>query len=350
MSVCKKILNTMTEITDFTGLIPAEEALTEKLAAFVRHREAFSPNTWRQLLSVMRMSWRWCQENQRCFLPMAPEDLQDYLFHLQAMGRATSTISVHATLIAMLHRNAGLIPPTVSPDVVRARKKINRTAIVAGERIGQAVPFCREDLMQLDTLLKHSCRLQQLRDLAFVHVAYGTLLRMSELSRLKIGDITQAPDGRLLLDVGWTKTILQSGGIVKALSRRASERLREWIRAADLTNAPDAVIFCPVHRSNTLTAIATEPMSAPCLEDIWRRARREVGERFRLKTNKGRYASWSGHSARVGAAQDMARKGISIAQIMQEGTWTQTQTVMRYIRKVEAHRGAMVNILEDEEE
>ncbi|WP_343463658.1 tyrosine-type recombinase/integrase [Pantoea sp.] len=339
----------MTEIADFTGLIPPEDALTAKLAAFVRHREAFSPNTWRQLLSVMRVSWRWSQENQRSFLPMTPEDLQDYLFHLQALGRSTSTISVHAALIAMLHRNAGLIPPTVSPEVIRARKKINRTAVVSGERIGQAVPFCYHDLTKLDALWKHSPRLQQLRDLAFIHIAYGTLLRMSELSRLRVCDVTQAPDGRLILDVGWTKTILQSGGLVKALSSRASERLREWMSAAGLINEPDAVIFCPVHRSNTVTAIAAEPMSAPCLEDIWRRARRAVGETFRLKTNKGRYATWSGHSARVGAAQDMARKGISIAQIMQEGTWTQTQTVMRYIRKVEAHRGAMVRILEDEE-
>jgi hypothetical protein len=91
-------------------------------------------------------------------------------------------------------------------------------------------------------------------------------------------------------------------------------------------------------------------MSAPCLEDIYRRARQAAGETKPLETNKGRYASWSGHSARVGAAQDMARKGISIAQIMQEGTWTQTQTVMRYIRMVEAHRGAMVTLMENDDD
>jgi integrase len=280
---------------------------------------------------------------------MVPEDLQDYLFHLQAMGRAASTVAVHAALISMLHRNAGLVPPTVSPDVVRARKKINRTAIISGERTGQAVPFCRPDLNRLDSAWKHSPRLQHLRDLAFVHVAYGTLLRMSELSRLRVGDITRAADGRIILDVGWTKTILQSGGIVKALSARSSERLTEWIHAAGLADEPDAVLFCPVHRSNRVTAVSTVPMSAPCLEEIWRRARHQAGTKTSLKTNKGRYSSWSGHSARVGAAQDMARKGISIAQIMQEGTWTQTQTVMRYIRMVEAHRGAMVSLMESDE-
>ncbi|WP_277978025.1 tyrosine-type recombinase/integrase [Pantoea endophytica] len=339
----------MNDITAFTGVAlsgSAGDDLNTKLAAFVRHREAFSPNTWRQLLSVMRICWRWSQDNRRSFLPMSPEDMQDYLFHLQAIGRSTSTISVHAALISMLHRNAGLVPPTVSPDVVRAKKKINRTAIVSGERTGQAVPFCRPDLNRLDAAWKHSSRLQHLRDLAFMHVAYGTLLRMSELSRLRVRDISRAADGRIILDVGWTKTILQSGGIVKALSTRSSERLMEWINAAGLAGEPDAILFCPVHRSNKITSVTEVPMSAPCLEDIWRRARQQAGAKTPLKTNKGRYSSWSGHSARVGAAQDMAREGISIAQIMQEGTWTQTQTVMRYIRMVEAHKGAMVGLME----
>lgn len=342
----------MNEMSDFTGVAlscSAGDDLNAKLAAFVRHREAFSPNTWRQLLSVMRICWRWSQENRRSFLPMSPEDMQDYLLHLQATGRATSTISVHAALIAMLHRNADLVPPTVSPDVVRTRKKINRMAVVSGERTGQAVPFCRPDLNRLDAAWRHSCRLQHLRDLAFVHVAYSTLLRMSELSRLRVRDISRSADGRIILDVGWTKTILQSGGIVKALSSLSSERLMDWINAAGLAAEPDAILFCPIHRSNKVIAFATVPMSAPCLEDIWRRARYEVGDMSPLKTNKGRYSSWSGHSARVGAAQDMARKGISVVQIMQEGTWTQTQTVMRYIRIIEAHRGAMVNLMENDD-
>ncbi|MBY4890577.1 tyrosine-type recombinase/integrase [Pantoea sp. DY-15] len=343
----------MNELSGFTGVAlsgSADDDITEKLAAFVRHREAFSPNTWRQLLSVMRICWRWSQENRRSFLPMSPVDLQDYLFHLQAMGRATSTISVHSALIAMLHRNAGLVPPTVSPEVVRARKKINRTAVISGERTGQAIPFCRPDLNRLDAAWNKSPRLQHLRDLAFIHVAYGTLLRMSELSRLRVRDISRAADGRIILDVGWTKTILQSGGIVKALSTRSSERLMQWINAAGLAGEPDAVLFCPIHRSNKITTFSNVPMSAPCLEDIWRRARHQAGMKPPTKTNKGRYSSWSGHSARVGAAQDMARKGISIAQIMQEGTWSQTQTVMRYIRMVEAHRGAMVSLMEKDDD
>ena len=70
----------MSELSGFNGVAlsgGADDDLTAKLAAFVRHREAFSPNTWRQLLSVMRICWRWPPDNRRSFLPLSPEDMPD---------------------------------------------------------------------------------------------------------------------------------------------------------------------------------------------------------------------------------------------------------------------------------
>lgn len=39
----------------------------------------------------------------------------------------------------------------------------------------------------------------------------------------------------------------------------------------------------------------------------------------------------SGHSMRVGAAQDLLSSGASMPIIMQRGRWTKTDTVMRYL-------------------
>jgi hypothetical protein len=39
----------------------------------------------------------------------------------------------------------------------------------------------------------------------------------------------------------------------------------------------------------------------------------------------------SGHSTRVGAAQDLLKSKTSIAQIMQKGRWSKIDTVMRYL-------------------
>lgn len=339
----------MAQITDAERLFPAlsEDAeIAARLRDFVQDKEAFSTNTWRQLLSVMRICWRWAMENGRPFLPMAADDLRDYLGWLQLSGRASSTIATHASLIAMLHRNAGLVSPTVSPAVFRTIKKINRSAVIAGERTGQAVPFRLADLLALDERWMDASRKQETRNLAFLHVAYGTLLRLSELARLRVGDITRAEDGRIILDVAWTKTIVQTGGLIKALSTLSSQRLTEWITVAGLASEPDAFLFCPVHRSDKVMIATEKPLSTPALEAIFSQAWQTVGPARPAKANKNRYKGWSGHSARVGAAQDMAKRGYAVAQIMQEGTWKKPETLMRYIRNVDAHQGAMVDLME----
>lgn len=42
----------------------------------------------------------------------------------------------------------------------------------------------------------------------------------------------------------------------------------------------------------------------------------------------------SGHSIRIGAAQDMLVEGENLAKMMQRGRWGKTDTVMRYIENV----------------
>lgn len=324
----------------------ASDELRETLEAFVADKDAFSPNTWRQLLSVMRISYRWAQENDRCFFPMSAADLRDYLSWLHANGRASTTIASHAALLSTLHRNAGVESPNRSPLVFRTIKKINRTAVVSGERTGQAVPFRLSDLTKLDARWACSEKLQDVRNLAFLHLAYSSLLRVSELARLRVRDISRAEDGRIILDVAWTKTIVQTGGVVKALSSHSKQRLTEWLLLSGLAAEPDAFVFCPVHRSNTPIIKTERPLTLPALEAIFMHAWQEVGPAVSARANKGRYLGWSGHSARVGAAQDMARQGYSVAQIMQEGTWKKPETLMRYIRNVDAHKGAMVDYME----
>ncbi len=226
----------------------------------------------------------------------------------------------NAALISMLHRHAGLVPPNASPLVFRTLRKINRAAVVAGERTGQAEPFCLSDLLAADRAWQGSAQLR---------------------------DADRAGDGRILLHVGWTKTVVEAGGLVKALSSASTRRLEEWMAVAGLAAEPDAFLFCPVHRANRATLTTAAPLSAPALEAIFARAWDTVGPVSAAAANKGRYCSWSGHSARVGAAQDMARHGYALARIMQEGTWKKTETLMRYLRHIKAQRGAMVDMMEN---
>lgn len=335
------------------ALVPlssSDDDLAQRLREFVQDKEAFAPNTWRQLMSVMRVCHRWASANNRTLLPMSPEDLRDYLSYLQSIGRASSTIGTHQSLISMLHRNAGLVPPSTSPLVSRAVKKINRVAVVSGERTGQAVPFRLSDLQKVEAAWAETPSLRNMRDLAFLHVAYSTLMRISEVSRFRVGDVMRAEDGRIILEGSWTKTILDAGSLIKALGSKSSAVLTKWIVASGLINEPDAFLFSPVHRSGKVMVAIDEPMSTPALKSIFTRAWQAAGYTDTAKPNKNRYRRWSGHSARVGAAQDLARKGYSVPQIMQEGTWKKPETLMRYIRYVEAHKGAMVDLMENQDE
>jgi len=47
--------------------------------------------------------------------------------------------------------------------------------------------------------------------------------------------------------------------------------------------------------------------------------------------NESEIQSISGHSMRVGAAQDLLNSGVSMPIIMQRGRWSKTDTVMRYV-------------------
>ena len=49
----------------------------------------------------------------------------------------------------------------------------------------------------------------------------------------------------------------------------------------------------------------------------------------------------SGHSCRVGAAQDLLALNIDLSSVMQAGRWKDTRMPMRYGEKVLASRGAM---------
>ena len=52
----------------------------------------------------------------------------------------------------------------------------------------------------------------------------------------------------------------------------------------------------------------------------------------------------SGHSMRVGSAQDLMRSGASMPMLMKRGRWTKTDTVMRYVENAQVVIWAKITI------
>lgn len=319
-----KAINLPAHLTHITA-----EDVEENLRLFFRDKEGFSPNTLRDLMSVVRLYANWCVPRGYGWLPVDPENAREYLFWLKdEKGRAISTVEKHLAMLNMLMAVSGL--PKLSGDkaVGMGMKKLRRAAVTSGERAGQAVPFLLADLHVADRLYKQIGEVAALRNRAFLFVAYNTMLRMSEIARLKVRDV-QIHGDNVTLYVAYTKTNTVTETI-KQLSPKTAAALFDWLRVSGLENHLDAMLFSQVFKNGNVR-LAQVPMTAAALEKIYKDTWRLMGKDDE-KENKGRYAQWSGHSARVGAAQDLNSTGASLPQIMAEGGWKNTETAMRYLR------------------
>ncbi len=52
-----------------------------------------------------------------------------------------------------------------------------------------------------------------IRNLAFLGIAYNTLLRIAEIARIRVKDISRTDGGRMLIHIGRTKTLVSTAGV-----------------------------------------------------------------------------------------------------------------------------------------
>jgi hypothetical protein len=102
----------------------------------------------------------------------------------------------------------------------------------------------------------------------------------------------------------------------------------EWLESSRLKSGP---VFARVVGTNGVGDALTAQIVTAVL--------RKVGQWVGL--DKEEWESISGHSCRVGAAQDLLALNIDMASVMQAGRRKDTRMPMRYGEKVSASRGGM---------
>ncbi len=166
-----------------------------------------------------------------------------------------------------------------------------------------------------------------LRDAALAAVAYDTLLRRSELVSLYIEDLATASDEGATILVRKSKTDQGGEGAVKFLAPDTARAVRAYL---DAIGAPaDGPLFRPVTRWGRAAETALEAQEVP---RIFRKLAAAAG----VRTARPH----SGHSTRVGAAQDMLAAGLELGEVMQAGSWKSVAMVARYGERLLARRGA----------
>jgi integrase len=166
------------------------------------------------------------------------------------------------------------------------------------------------------------------RERALLCVAYETLARRSELVALEVGDIEFWPNGTGQALIRRGKTDAQGQGRVAYLSRETVKWLKIWLEHAKISEGP---IFRRLIGRNQIG----EALHAGSIAPIFKRVAQWIGmpERF--------VAEVSGHSTRVGAAQDLAELDIDLAAITQAGGWKSTRMPLQYAEKINAARSGM---------
>ena len=283
------------------------------------------PNTERARRADLALYANWCRGRGLTAVPAEPGTVAAFV-DAMAATRAPATVRRYVASLAIAHRAAG------QPGATRAvpvRLAIERMYRRYGRRQAQAHGLTWP--LRLRLLEAAGDRLIDLRNRALLGVAYDAMLRRSELAALRVTDLKTERHGGATLLVRRGKTDPEGRGAVAYLARDTVALVREWLARSHVT---DGALFRSVAKGDRL-GNGLHPSQVP---RIFKAMARHAG----LPPNVAE--DFSGHSARVGATQDMVAAGIELPAILQAGRWKTAAMVNRYGERLLAHRNGTARL------
>ncbi len=257
-------------------------------------------------------------------LPADPAVVANFV-DLDGIKRKPATIARRLAAIASIHRDHDHPDPTKARDVRVALKRLYRKK---GRRQGQALAInveTRATMLSVD----HGT-LRERRDRALLSVAYDTGCRRSELVSILIEDIERSEDGSGTILLRKTKTDQEGAGHVRYLAPDTLTFIDAWL---DLARIETGFLF---------RAVAGRVIRKQMPDASVPKAFKRMAKRAEMDATIAK--QFSGHSTRVGMAQDMAAGGIDLVAIMQAGGWKSPVMVARYVERLNARQGAAAKL------
>ena len=291
----------------------SRQMLAETVA---RIEGAYSPDTIRAYKADFAKFIDYCESHGESALPGPPDLVAGFIELLANTDHSSASIRRAMCGVASIHRLNRYADPTKDPEVNIAIRKMHRQL---GRACRQTQGITQEILDEL--LAATDNKMRGCRDRALLLVAYDTLCRRSEIVSLQIEDVRiQIKDGieSMSILLKRSKTDQDAKGTWLYISADAQQALKEWI---DLLGTKSGPLFRGVNRGEKITGSL---------------GRGQVG---RIYKRLGRLSNLdeelirkiSGHSMRVGVAQDLLVAGASMPMIMKRGRWSKTDTIMKYI-------------------
>ena len=327
---------------DVAGLLHLGPDAAARLARIGRrYEQSVAPATLRALRTDVRRWTTWCraQSPRRLPLPARPEDLAAFV-DTHAERWTPATLRRCLASLARVHRVLALADPTKDEEVRVAMKGAARRRAEVGrgrqrQAAGLTAPVCEALLATLGD------RPIDRRDRALLLVARDLLARRSELAALRVEDLKPADDGGATVLIARSKTDQAGQGTYLYLGPVTWAAVQDWLAVVrTTTGAPDgSALTGPLFRAVHVTGRVGGAMHPTNIHDRLKALARRAAPRLRrLGVDPERL---SGHSARVGMAQDLVAAGFDLAAIMQAGRWKSSAMVARYTERLRVAQGAI---------
>lgn len=274
---------------------------------------AYSPRTIKGYAADLRDFSLWCSKHSDPWLPAQPSTVAAYVDHQLAQAKRISTIKRRLCAIAFAHRMHDLPPPT---DANLVRLAVRRATRQQASRPQQKRGLTHT--IRTDIVAACSNSLTGLRDAALISVGYDTLCRSSELAAMDVEHVRldETRTGSILIPR--SKSDATGEGRIAYLSPDTTALLARWIKEAGLSEGP-------LFRSLHLGRVHDGPLATSSIRRLIKRATKRAG------LSPSITSELSGHSMRIGAAQDMLVAGFDALAIMQAGGWKSANVVLRYV-------------------
>jgi site-specific recombinase XerD len=285
-------------------------------AEFHRLEGAYAPATMRSYRSDVEAFERWCMEQGFAPFPAEVATLCAFVEE-QGLEKAPSTVRRRLCAIRKAHRLLRLPDPTQDEEVTLSLRRVRRRKAA---RPRQAKGLTRDFLerfvgSQPDTAIG-------LRNRAMLSVGYELLTRRSELVALRSDDLEERADGTFRVLIRRSKADPFGAGRIAFTSRPTADLLRAWL---EVRGCGIGWLFCPVYQG--------KPVDRGLSTTTVKRLIKQTAERAGLGPID--VEAFSGHSMRVGAAQDLLRRGFDTAAIMRAGGWKSVNVLARYLEHAE---------------
>ena len=285
----------------------------------------FSANTRRAQRADLELYGAWCAEQRVAALPATAATVAAFVDDMAAV-RAPATVRRYVASIAAAHRAVGRERTLGSVAVRVALARMHRKK---GRRQKQARGLTwalRERLLEAS-----GERVIDARNRALLAVAYDAMLRRSELTDVQVSDVVEEIPGYATLLVRRAKTDPEGTGAVVYLARDTVVLVRAWRRRGAIDGGR-------LFRSLTKGGVPGAALHPSQIPRIFKAMARRAGMPPEV------VAGLSGHSARVGAAQDMVASGIEMPAILQAGRWKTSAMVNRYGERLLARRSGAAQL------